>query len=654
MRKILFIFLLLGIISSLASQEWRALDEFNINNIKPDGWLENWLFIQKKGLTGNIDSAGYPFNTGMWKSEIKVKPENNPSWWPYEQTAYWIDGALRCGYLLNDEELIKKADEQITHVFDHPSDSGILGPKHFSDSKWPHAVLFRAVMAKFMVTKDTSLVEKMIDHFKATKDNYTSFFRNNLNIEIMCWLYDITGDEEMLDLAEQTFLKKEQKTGYVSAERMLSDTIPFGHGVSYHENLKIPVILYIYTGKQKYLDATRNAFRKLDKHHMLVDGVPSAVEGLAGKAPHMAHESCNIIDYAWSAGYMLMATGEAEWADKIERAFFNAGFGAIDKDFTSHQYYSSPNQAIADYKCSHWDCMNDWYNMDSKRLHAFRAAHTPECCAGNFNRMAPNYISRMWMDDNNNGITATLYGPGTLIAEAGTENEKVTVKQNTEYPFSGEIVFSLEMENKIKFPFTFRIPSWCKDGKIYYNDKEVNMELSPGSFATLEKKFSDGDKIKLVFPMKLQLKYHEYNGVSIERGPLVYSFPIEAERKKMDDDRVSSVLSSWEMKPKSHWQYALNLTEEDLDEKVEVIKSPIPENPWIRESTPIKLKVTAYELEEWDLFKEKLNPIMPSKLVIGEEKEITLVPLGATLLRLTIFPDVNKHYSCVQRNNNSD
>jgi len=620
--------------------------EVNINQISPGGWLENWLQIQTDGITGYIDSVGYPFNTGMWKSEIEVKPEGNPSWWPYEQTAYWIDGGLRCGYLTNNEELINKAGEQIEYVFNNASKEGVLGPKHYSDSKWPHVVFFRGVMAYYMATKDKSVLDAMIKHYKATEDDYSEFFRNNMNIEIMWWLYEQTGDQSMKDLAIRTHKEADRHIGQIPLERMMSDTIPRGHGVTVSENIKIPLFLYFLTGEQRYLDAAINQYEKMEKHHVLIDGVPSSVESLEGNSlSNMAHETCDIVDYSWSLGYMLMATGDAKWADKIERAFLNAGFGASTKEFKSHQYHSAPNQMIADYRSNTWDVVADWFSNKTKRKFAYRAGHTPECCTGNITRLAPNYISRMWMKTKDNGIAATLYGPSKIKFMVGNENKEVAIKQTTDYPFSEEILFEFEMKEKTSFPFQFRVPSWCKNAKAYVNGKLQKIDLKPGTFVTLNRSFKSGDKIKLELPMELNLLVLPYDGVAIERGPLVYSLPIEEKRERVKDERYSTVLNTWEMTPEGRWQYALNLDKDSFVDKVEIIKSPMPENPWELETTPIKLKVPAYEHEEWDLHIHRVTPNLPSRLVIGEKTEITLTPLGSTLLRVSIFPDMKRQFS---------
>ena len=128
------------------------------------------------------------------------------------------------------------------------------------------------------------------------------------------------------------------------------------HGVTFCEELKLPVLLYAYTGDKRYLDLALNAQRKAERDDVLPDGVPASAEALVGSANVInSHETCDIADYTWTLGYFLMTTGEAKWADKIEKAVFNACPGTITKDFKALQYFSSVNQVIATGNSNHND-----------------------------------------------------------------------------------------------------------------------------------------------------------------------------------------------------------------------------------------------------------------------------------------------------------
>ena len=181
--------------------------------------------------------------------------------------------------------------------------------------------------------------------------NYLSYTVDELaqdryvvNVEGMLWTWSLTGNPELLDRAVAAWEKGDSN---VTQESALDDSEFHMHGVTMNELLKIPLLLYAYTGEQKYLDAALHAEAKMEAPNMLIDGINSSSEALAGNDPLASHETCDIADYTWTMGYYLMTTGDGQWADRIEKGIFNGGLGAITKDFKAMQYFSCPNQFIS-------------------------------------------------------------------------------------------------------------------------------------------------------------------------------------------------------------------------------------------------------------------------------------------------------------------
>ena len=84
-----------------------------MRNIRPAGWLQDFLEHQVTGLTGNVAVSGYPYGYKFWGSLDDTPKGSYDTWWPYEQTAYWIDGALKCAYLVGDDDLYRQALDEI-------------------------------------------------------------------------------------------------------------------------------------------------------------------------------------------------------------------------------------------------------------------------------------------------------------------------------------------------------------------------------------------------------------------------------------------------------------------------------------------------------------------------------------------------------------
>jgi uncharacterized protein len=101
-----------------------------------------------------------------------------------------------------------------------------------------------------------------------------------------------------------------------------------------------------------------------------------------------------------------MATGDAVWADRIERACFNAAPGAIKKDWKALQYMSCPNQFLATLNSDHHPKGRGGFKMAYQPNPGKRVA----CCGDNVHRIFPNYTIRMWMQAEDGGLAAVLYG----------------------------------------------------------------------------------------------------------------------------------------------------------------------------------------------------------------------------------------------------
>lgn len=456
---------------------------------------------------------------------------------------------------------------------------------------------------------------------------------------MLCWLYQQTNDKFFIQKSESAYATFSKSGGQYSMQALANDLIPRSHAVSYSENLKIPIMLYISTGKKQYLDAALHGVEKLYKYHGLVDGLTSGNELHDGNFSNEVHETCTASDMQWAMGYLLQATGDAKWGDLIEKILFNAGMGAITKDFKSYQYYSGPNQFIANGLSSHWNDHEPWY-MNSRDRAAFKINHRPSCCGGNVNRMLPVFCSRMWMKKGEDGIVAALYSASVYRAKLKNVKGDVVVTEETNYPFDQNVRFKLALSKKSTFKMFFRIPAWCNGAMLSLNGKPLSVDCKPGTFATLNREFSNGDIVELILPMEVNQVFLPENGIAFERGPLVYALEIAAKTVVKDSKVDGGVTFSSTFKtPVSDWNFAPVENAE-----VKVLNFQDFSDPWNPEKTPVKLEVNAVSIKNWQLYRDTYTPQLPTLIEKGEFKRITLVPLGSTELRLTIFPDLLKRY----------
>jgi DUF1680 family protein len=125
-------------------------------------------------------------------------------------------------------------------------------------------------------------------------------------------------------------------------------------------------------------------------------------------------------------------------------------------------------------------------------------------------------------------------------AEIPVGNETLTIEQQTEYPWDGNVTIRIiQTLRATSLPFTLkiRIPSWAQNtpapGGLYaYSDnKQTQPSHAPNTadgYYTITRKWKSGDSLVLNFPMqprtvavRPEVKANA-GKFAVERGPLVY------------------------------------------------------------------------------------------------------------------------------------
>ena len=624
--------------------------ELPIKYLFPGGWQKNFLQIQKDGLTGNIEKAGFPFNTLGWdnfKKEFGSEEEKKYVWTSYEQTAYALDGQIKCALLLNDEDWTEQIENKLEQALRAIDSDGYIGPPELKDpaeiNRWPHVVFFRAVKSYYDATQDARILHKLCEHYLKKPVDYT-YGRNVLNVEIMLWLYDQTGTPELLNMAEKTFKEFDanEKDSFSSAN-LLSRKKSHSHGVSFNEIVKLGALLYQYTGNAKYLNPVIKGYNKVFRYQMLPDGLHSCNENMSNNHYMMTHELCNVTDFSRAMSILVKTTGEGKYADRAERCVYNAGIGAICKDFKAIQYFSGLNQIIADDHSNH-----NWYKRGTSWM-AYRPNHITPCCTGNSNRFMPEFLLHSFLQSEN-GIAAVYYGDNSFCGE--WHGQAVTIKEESKYPFEDAVRFYIDSETS--FGFSLRIPSWCCKPLLKVNNSDIAFTVKKGfTIVNIEKGHTE-----IVLEIPSRARFVEYSGgVFVEKGPLLFALGCKEKRElSLEDNGIETQYPKWNMQAASPWNYAV-----EREKGIEEIKRDCTDFPWNADSAPVVLEIYARRLLNWKMKVRKkiktaddptkkdsiqkegkfvFTPPFPAaeEKNLGEEEKITLVPFGATLMRISVFP----------------
>jgi hypothetical protein len=623
-----------------------AFSELPVGSVQPRGWLQQWLERQAQGLTGHPEYLSYPYNTCMFAGQIPppaVKDKYWKAWWPYEQSAYYVDATTRLSWLIDDAGISRRRDANLNYILANSTGTNLGG----SFSCWPNAVVGRALLAQFSATGDPRVATVLQNWLLTSADAIAQGGRSGVNFEEAFYLYGLTGDPRLLALCHRIYVGYLTSSNSFCTVAKIEDPAPFHeHGVTAAEDLKCLPLMYACTGDPQALRLARLAYQKVLANNLMADGGIVSSEHLERPAFYSVHESCDITDWSWSLGCLFMATGDVPDADLVERTTFNALPGAVTKDFKQLQYFSAVNQLLIGATNRH---TGHWLTRMT-----YRAAHDTECCAGNINRAMPNYVIRMWMRPPDDGLAAVYYGPSEVTALVG--GQKVTITETTDYPFRDQVSFQIKSARPVAFNFQFRIPAWCPAATVRVNGATNPAALTPGTFAALRRTFQDGDRVDVTLPMPVRLEtWFKQSSVCVTRGPLVYSLPIAAQRVEhtKDPDTIKAFLAGHDIQgfpeveflPRSDWRYAMASDFMANPEKIQVVESAMPENPFLEASTPVRLELPLFPLPGWAPADDAPTPVEPGGLpnarerrVAGPSKTLTLVPYGATYLRLTTLP----------------
>jgi hypothetical protein len=631
--------------------------ELPVGAVQPLGWTRAWLERQGTGLTGHPENMAYPFDTCMLGGTIPAPTvKHGDNWWRYEQSGYFFDGVTRLSHLIDDPNVHRLHQQGIDDILTNSTDRG-YGSSIFL---WPNAVIGRGVAADYSATSTPARKEALAALIeRVVLKQPWPYGRDGVNAETGLSLYAQTGDPRFLDLAAKAYNNYLTEKGSFCTKAKITGPEAFNeHGVTAAETLKMLALMYLYSGDAEALALTTTAYDKVIAKGLMPDGVPVSSEFLGTAEFNSLHETCDISDWTWSMGYCMMATGDAKWADIIERAIFNALPGATTKDFKQFQYFSCANQILATSTSSH----NNMTRM------SYRAAHDTECCGGNVNRAMPNYVIRQWMKlpttSPRPGLAAVYYGPSQVTTEIA--GERVIITQTTDYPFREGIQFKVHTTRPVVFDLTLRIPGWCKAASLTINKKPYIGKLEPGTFATISRRFKHNDVLELTLPMEPRSEdWFDGQSAVVLRGPLVYTLEIAEKRVEITKDipRVEKNLNgnliqgfpAVEFTPASEWRYGIDPAVKADLKHIKVVETAMTANPFLTGEAPVHLELALRRLPNWkpnwtaeplpDADGDIAHVVTPSSLPKKKEMRDAeaastqrLVPYGSTHIRLTTLP----------------
>ncbi len=216
-------------------------------------------------------------------------------------------------------------------------------------------------------------------------------------------------------------------------------------------------------------------------------------------------ETCAAIGLIFWSQRMLQYDADSRYADVLECALYNGVLSSVALHGRAF-FYENP--------------------LESNGTHHRQPWYYCACCPPNIARLLMSlghYIYTVSPTD----ILVHLYIQSTASIQVG--NERVTLRQESNYPWDGTIRLHMELAQPAEFGLNLRLPHWSRDARLSMNGEEIAIEQSAyKGYAHIRRHWQPADSIVLTLPMPIERVYAhpdiraDNGSIALQRGPLVY------------------------------------------------------------------------------------------------------------------------------------
>lgn len=498
--------------------------------------------------------------------------------YPFDDTDIYktIEGASYSLSLFPDPKLEKYVDSLITIIAKAQEPDGYLytarsiDPQHpqawagatrwVNERKLSHELynaghLYEAAAAHYQATGKRSLLNIALKNANlvcsvfgpASNQRHTAPGHEVVEMGLVK-LYRITGEEKYLNTAKYFIEERGRDVHYDS-----TSTDEWKNGMYWQDN--IPVIDqteaeghavragYLYsamadvaalTGDSLLLNAVDKIWNNVVGKKMYVQGGVGAIGdgerfGDNYQLPNATayNETCAAIAQVFWNERMFLLHGDSKYIDVLEKTLYNGLISGIGLDGKSF-FYTNAMQVTNSF--THPD-------LEPERSGWFPCS----CCPTNLVRLLPSVPGYIYAQKDND-IYANLFISGN--ATLNLSGKPVEIIQQNNYPWDGDLRFTVNPKNPFTFSMLIRIPGWARNEampsglysfeknsdekvSISVNGKEVSYEIKNG-YAVLSRKWKKNDLIEVKLPMQVrrvvansQVK-NDIGKIALQRGPIMY------------------------------------------------------------------------------------------------------------------------------------
>jgi DUF1680 family protein len=226
-------------------------------------------------------------------------------------------------------------------------------------------------------------------------------------------------------------------------------------------------------------------------------------------------ETCAAIGLILWAHRMLLIDLDGKYADVIERALYNGVLSSLNLQ-GDHFFYVNPLEVSREGE------------TEKQRLHLFtghrKAWYGCACCPPNLARLFSS-LGGYFYSRTADAFIIHQFGSSTVSFDL--HGQPVTLRQETRYPWDGEVRLTIATDQPVTFDMRVRVPHWATSVDFAVNGEVLRPEMIKG-YAVMRRTWQAGDTVLMRMTMPVErVRAHprvaaNAGKVAITRGPMVY------------------------------------------------------------------------------------------------------------------------------------
>lgn len=496
--------------------------------------------------TGRIDALRLEWKPGM---------EPTPHIFWDSDVAKWLEAACYSLATHPDPALEAQVDEIINLLIAAQQPDGYLNSFFIAvapDKRWTNlrdwhelycaGHLTEAAVAHFQATGKRTLLDVMcryvdyIDTVFGSAPGKKRGYPGHEELELaLVKLYRVTGEPRYLHLSQYFVDERGRQPHYYDEEARLrgDDPSEYYHKTHQYTQSHLPVreqqevvghavrAMYLYSAvadlagelhDQSLFDTAQRLWDNLCTTRIYITGgigSSSHNEGFTTSydLPNETAyaETCAAIGFVFWNHRMLHLDCNARYADMLERALYNGVLSGVSLDGQKF-FYVNPLASLGEHHRQQW--------------------FSCSCCTPNIARLFASLGEYIYAV-NDTDLAVHLYIQST--AKVTITGHRVTVRQETTYPWHNTIKLQFAMDQPTRFALRLRIPGWCQHAQLRVNGTvfAIDDHLEQG-YVRVERLWQAEDSVELELAMPIERLYahpavsQDVGCVALQRGPLVY------------------------------------------------------------------------------------------------------------------------------------